>query len=119
MPLNVYFIVILFFSTTLNIFGAIYLSTYAVIQMLAIFGLHYALIKISPALHGPSYLLFKLYSGGNVMITGGDTKWNLKLAFWIEAMNGDNRYGVTYDRFGRVTMGTFSQVSEKARLERC
>lgn len=113
MPTNIYFISVLLYASqsNLTIFGTIYMSSYSVLQMVALFALHFYLTKFSNYFHAPGYLLLKLASRMSLGSIRQNVRIHVKVANTVAAMHAVNRYGITYDRIGLVTLKTFVKVS--------
>lgn len=107
-PVNVYFVSILVYNNneSTSLLGSLYMTTYTVLQLFSLFILHWYLITISDHFHKPILLLLRLSIFHRQKFKNFIFK--IKVDNFIAAFYPkDNLYGVTYARFGRVTMQTF------------
>lgn len=112
-PTNAYFVNTLFYNfDQLSTLGALYLSTYTLMQMSCLLFLHFFFTRFSTQFHAPSYLLHTVAVVG-CMHRMGNVRLRLRMAGLISAFLNVRLYGITYDRFGLVTMRTFVKVSFK------
>lgn len=109
-PLNALIVVTFLKPDSLSFLGQIYLGVYAALQMVALFLIHLYLVGFSRHFHAPSCSLWRLYGqtlGTEAFRQIGNFQVRLQIANSIEAFNSKHRYGVTYGKFGLVTLRSF------------
>lgn len=106
-PINCYLMVELFINGKWSIF----LFVGAQQQWICIFLLHLILAKLNSQIFSSNKPLWSLYNQKCIYIRS--VRFTLYLYHFIESMLTKNRYGVSYGRFGLVSMKSFIMVSFK------
>lgn len=105
-PVNLYFVSILLYSSqSISWIGYLYMTTYTVVQLFSLFILHWYLIGFSRRFHAPTLFIHRLSISNRHHFRSVNS--TMKVAHYIAAYHTQQQYGVTYARFGRVTMQTF------------
>lgn len=109
-PVNCYLMVELFINGKWSIF----LFVGAQQQWICIFLLHLILAKLNSKVFNSNKPLWKLYC--QKCFHFRSIRVNLYLYHFIESMLTKNRYGISYGRFGLVSMKSFIMVSFKCSI---
>ena len=89
-----------------SVIGTAYLLIYAFMQVVGLFVIHLGLVTFSKRIHAPNRHLLRV-NYRLEMVRSLGTK--LKLVNCLVAMSARRPYGITYDRFGLVTLATFAR----------
>ncbi|KAH9408396.1 hypothetical protein TYRP_012069, partial [Tyrophagus putrescentiae] len=102
-PTNIFFVCTLIFNNgQTTVIGALYMFVYSIVQVLCIFAVQYYFVQFSRNFHAPSYLLNRLQI--RRMHRMGNLRMRFQMANFVNAFLSVHLYGITYDRFGLVTM---------------
>ena len=109
-PTNIFFVCTLIFNNgQTTVIGALYMFVYSIVQVLCIFAVQYYFVQFSRNFHAPSYLLNRLQI--RRMHRMGNLRMRFQMANFVNAFLSVHLYGITYDRFGLVTMKALVLVS--------
>ncbi len=108
-PVNVYFVSILLYSSqNISLIGRLYMGVYTAVQLFSLFILHWYLLGFSQRFHAPALLVHQLtITSYKINSCSKSLSFLVKVAHYFSAYHTAQQYGVTYARFGRVTMQTF------------
>ncbi len=108
-PVNVYFVSILLYSSqNISFIGRLYMGVYTAVQLFSLFILHWYLLGFSQRFHAPALLVHQLtITSYKINSCSKSLSFLVKVAHYFSAYHTAQQYGVTYARFGRVTMQTF------------
>ena len=118
MPISVYFSRLFIFSSKpVPLFTQLYLGSYSVLQFICIVALHYYLTQFTWRFEEPSFLLMRIVGRQSIRQTNELKKSNnsffkthFQMAMFEQTMITVRQVGITYDRFGLVTMKLFAAV---------
>ncbi len=124
MPVSVYFSRLFIFSIKpVPFITQLYLGNYSVLLLVCIFALHYYLTQFTRQFEEPSFLLMRIIGRQSRRQTNqwrkssnSFFKTHFQMALFVQTMITVRQVGMTYDRFGMVTVKSFVFVRVVLRL---
>ena len=114
MPTSVYFSRLFIFSTkSVPFISQLYIGSFSVLQFVCIFALHYYLTQFTRRFEKPSFLLMQIIGRQSRRQTNQWKRSNsffkihIQMALFVQTMITVRQVGMTYDRFGMVTVKSF------------
>ncbi|KAH9397366.1 hypothetical protein TYRP_003677 [Tyrophagus putrescentiae] len=115
-PINVYITSTLVYGNDdVSVIGTAYLLIYAFMQVVGLFVIHLGLVTFSKRIHAPNRHLLQINYRLEEVVSKSGLGTKLKLVNCLVAMSARRPYGITYDRFGLVTLATFARFSAHLR----
>ncbi len=119
LPLSCYFLVLLLFNSSepLPLLSQAYLGSYSVLQVVVLFAVHLYFTQFIRRFEAPTYLLMR-HSGRQRQVgrahrrddAGKHLQLTLQVANSVQTLLTTRPVGMTYDRFGLVTLRAFVAV---------
>ena len=107
-PFSAYMVVLIIFERMSTYLGLVFVYSYAALQLVCLFAIHYFLIRFSKRFHQSGSVLLSWIAQNMNKI--GDHRSRIRCSLSIAAIHVNNRYGITYAKCGLVTLKTFAKV---------